>query len=149
MKTKVIGLFALILALSIAVQAQTKESETKAVYQAAMDYLDAVYDVKPELIERSVHKDLVKFGFYRQEDKYMPTPMNYDQLHKLAATYNVEGKRIAKDAVKEVEVLDVADQTASAKVTAAWGIDYMHLAKYDGKWKIIHILWQSPPKELK
>jgi hypothetical protein len=22
----------------------------------------------------------------------------------------------------------------------------MHLAKYDGKWKIVNILWQSPPK---
>ena len=28
--------------------------------------------------------------------------------------------------------------------TAAWGIDYMHLAKYDGTWKI-DILWQEPP----
>jgi hypothetical protein len=31
-------------------------------------------------------------------------------------------------------------------VTALWGIDYMHLAKYDGKWKIVNILWQEPPQ---
>ncbi len=50
-----------------------------------------------------------------------------------------------KDAPKNVEVLDVLNQTASAKLTASWGIDYMHLAKYDGKWKIVQVLWQSPP----
>ena len=41
------------------------------------------------------------------------------------------------------------DQTASAKIVAMWGIDYMHLAKYDGRWQIINIVWQAhPPKAL-
>jgi hypothetical protein len=46
-----------------------------------------------------------------------------------------------------VKVFDVADQTASAKVTAMWGIDYLQLAKYEGRWKIINILWQAHPAE--
>lgn len=49
--------------------------------------------------------------------------------------------------IKEVAVLEVLDQTAVAKVTAMWGIDYMLLGKYDGRWKIVQIRWQShPPK---
>ena len=40
---------------------------------------------------------------------------------------------------------DVLNQTAAAKLTAMWGVDYMHLAKYDGKWKIVNILWQETP----
>ncbi len=39
------------------------------------------------------------------------------------------------------------DQTASVKLIAEWGIDYMHLAKYDGRWKIVNVLWQSHPEE--
>jgi hypothetical protein len=74
--------------------------------------------------------------------------MTFTQLVELAKTYNKNG-RITKDAPKEVVVYEVSDQTASAKVTAVWGIDYLHLAKYDGKWKIINILWQSPPKSVK
>jgi hypothetical protein len=62
---------------------------------------------------------------------------------KLAGNWNKEGKR--DTSVKAVEVLDVLDQTAVAKVTASWGIDYMLLGKYDGRWKIVQILWQSPP----
>jgi hypothetical protein len=46
-----------------------------------------------------------------------------------------------------VTVLEVLDQTAVAKVRAMWGIDYLLLGKYDGRWKIVQILWQShPPK---
>jgi hypothetical protein len=36
------------------------------------------------------------------------------------------------------------DQTASAKLTAQWGIDYLLLARYDGRWMITHVLWQGP-----
>jgi hypothetical protein len=32
-----------------------------------------------------------------------------------------------------------------AKITAQWGIDYMQLAKFDGQWKILNIVWQSHP----
>lgn len=72
--------------------------------------------------------------------------MTFKELVELAKTYNARGT-VPKDAPKEVVVFDVADQTASVKVTAVWGIDYMHLGKYDGKWKIINILWQSPPRD--
>lgn len=144
MKTTIILL--LILTICCAVQAQT--TDETAVKQAALNYVESVYNVKPELVERSIHPDLVKRGFFikRGENVYSPHSMTFNELVELAKTYNQKGQ-IPKDAPKEVVVFDVADQTASAKVTAVWGIDYLHLAKYDGKWKIINILWQSPPKK--
>ena len=48
-------------------------------------------------------------------------------------------------APKTIEIFEVLDQTASAKLTARWGIDYLLLARYDGRWMISHVLWQSPP----
>ena len=50
-------------------------------------------------------------------------------------------------APKKVEIFDILDQTASAKLTAWWGTDYLLLAKYDGRWMIPMVLWQSPPKD--
>ncbi len=136
----------ILLSLSIAALGQT-DNDRAAVKQAAMDYIESVYNVNPALVERSVHPDLVKRGFFARqgEANYSANAMTFTQLVELAKTYNTKG-RIPKDAPKEVVVFDVADQTASVKVAAIWGIDYMHLAKYDGKWKIINILWQSPPK---
>jgi hypothetical protein len=103
--------------------------------------------VNPSRIERSVHPDLVKRGFYRQRTtgSYVPDTMTFQDLVKLAGEWNRD-HHLPKDAPKEVVVFDVSDQTASAKVVAAWGLDYLHLAKYDGQWKIVNILWQSPPK---
>jgi hypothetical protein len=28
------------------------------------------------------------------------------------------------------------------RTEAAWGIDYISLAKFNGKWKIINVLWR-------
>jgi hypothetical protein len=44
-----------------------------------------------------------------------------------------------------VVLYDVQDQTASAKLTAWWGTDYLLLARENGRWMITHVLWQSPP----
>jgi hypothetical protein len=136
-------------ALALVAGAQTSE-DREAVRQAALDYVESIYNVNPALVERSVHPELAKRGFSvgKGETAYTARVMTYEQLIELARSYNKDG-RIPKDAPKEVVVFDVADQTASAKVVAAWGIDYLHLAKYDGRWKIINILWQSPPKQPK
>jgi hypothetical protein len=122
-------------------------AEKEAVRRAALDYLDALYKVKPELIERSVHPKLNKLGFYRKDTTvpYREMGMTYDQLLALAGKWNKDGKNVGPKSPYEAIVLDVSDQTAAAKVKAEWGFDYLLLAKYEGKWKIIQILWQSDP----
>jgi pyruvate/oxaloacetate carboxyltransferase len=124
--------------------------EQEAVKQAVLDYVEGVYEMSPARIERSIHPDMAKRGFFikKGETVYSPHTMTFPQLVELSKNYNKDG-HVPKDAPKDVVVYDISDQTASAKLTAVWGIDYMHLAKYDGKWKIINVLWQTPPKPTK
>ena len=145
MKILLILMFAFVLAFPVAGYAQT-DTEKEAVRQAVLDYVEGVYEVAPERIERSVHPELVKRGFYikKGESAYTFAPMTFAELVNLAKTYNKSG-RVPKDAPKEIVIFDVLDQTAAAKLTAVWGVDYFQLAKYDGKWKIVNILWQTPP----
>jgi hypothetical protein len=127
--------------------AQAGKDDREAVRLAALDYVEGIYGAQPDRIERSVHPTLVKRGFYKKDagGPYVESPMTYEQLVKLAGNWNKDGKR--DTSIKKVDVLEVLDQTAVAKVTASWGIDYMLLGKYDGRWKIVQILWQShPPK---
>ena len=120
--------------------------DREAVKQAVLDYVEALYEADSTRIERSVHRDLFKLGFERDKDgTYKPYRMTYQELYDLAGRWNKTG-RIPKNSKKEIVVYDVADQTASAKLTAMWGIDYLHLAKFDGKWMITDILWQTPPR---
>jgi hypothetical protein len=111
-----------------------------------LDYVEALYEADSSRIERSVHRDLFKLGFERdKEGTYKPYRMTYQELYDLAGRWNKTG-RVPKNSKKEIVVYDVADQTAAAKLTAMWGIDYLHLAKFDGKWMITDILWQTPPR---
>lgn len=140
-------LCALPLGMAQAQTTATNDADRTAVRQAALDYVEGIYNVEPARIERSVHPKLAKIGFYRApaDAAYRPgATMAFERLVEIAKTYNKEGK-LPKDAPKEIVIYDVLDQTASVKLTAQWGIDYMHLAKFDGKWMIINVLWQSPP----
>ncbi len=148
--TRLITAAAITLAFTaVPAPALAQTSDREAVRLAAVDYVEGIYNVQPERIERSVHPSLVKRGFYKKDAAapYVDMPMTYEQLVKLAANWNKDGKR--DTSIKEVTVLEVLDQTAVAKVRAMWGIDYMLLGKYDGTWKIVQILWQShPPKSM-
>jgi hypothetical protein len=142
-----IALLLLLLLLPVAGNGQATD-EREAVRQAVLDYVEGIYEVNPSRVERSVHPDLAKRGFFKKkgETAYSEEKMTFKELMDVAASWNKSG-RLPKDAVKEVVVFDVADQTASAKVTAVWGMDYLHLAKYEGKWKIVNVIWQTaPPK---
>ncbi len=127
--------------------AQQANDDKEAVRLAVLDYVEGVYNVQPERIERSVHPKLAKLGFYRPpaESKYNPgSAMTFERLVEVAKNYNKSGK-LPKDAPKEITIFEVQDQTATAKLVADWGTDYFHLAKFDGKWMIVNVLWQSPP----
>jgi Putative lumazine-binding len=140
---------AFLLVAPVAAQ-QDANADREAVRQAVLDFVEGIYNVEPARIERSVSPNLAKLGFYRPpaETAYRPgRSMAFQQLVEIARSYNKEGK-LRKDAPKDIAIYDVMDQTATVKLTAEWVVDYMHLAKIDGKWMIVNVLWQShPPKK--
>ena len=141
--------YLLILAFTISVTTSFAQSERDQVYAAIEDYVDALYNVEPERIAKSVHPNLTKKGYWRKDatTPYGPEQtMTYQQLYDLAGKWNAKGK-LPKDAPKIIEIFDVQDQTASGKLTAQWGTDYFQLGKYEGKWMIVNVLWQSPPQK--
>jgi len=129
-------------------QDKTIETDKKLVYAAVEDYVLALYEVKPERIERSVDTTLRKIGYYDYKgESYYNTLMTYQQLYDLSATWNKDGDRANDESPKEIEIYEVYDKTASARLIAEWGIDFMHLYKNNqGKWKIMNVMWQSEPK---
>jgi hypothetical protein len=141
--TRIVLMASLVICCSTA-YGQTTDRDL--VYAAVEDYVDGIYLAQPDRIKKSVHPELTKKGYWKAKDKTTydyDGMMTFDQLVKLAETWNAKGW-LPKDAVKKIDIFDVQDQTASAKLTAHWGTDYFQLAKYDGKWMIVNILWQGP-----
>ncbi len=128
----------------------TLAQDSAGVRAAALDYIEGFYTGDSTRLVRSVRPEVYKFGFSRHRDStsFSPgTQMTWEGFHRYANGVKSRGGRGAPpNAPKEVEIFEVLDQTASAKVTAWWGIDYLLMGKFDGRWMITHVLWQSPPR---
>ena len=124
------------------------QDEKQNVVNAVADYVDAFYTGDTTKILRSISPAVVKYGYYRKKDetKYAGEPMSFREMLDYAASVGKRKNPNADKWVKKIEILDYQDQTASAKLTAWWGTDYILLARMGGKWMITHVLWQSPPK---
>lgn len=119
------------------------------VKNAIKDYVEGIYLVDSTRIERSVDTTMRKIGYWYHPKKkeYVDNlPMTYTQLVSLADRWNKDGKNADETSPKEIEIYDINSKSASAKLTAEWGIDYFHLSKVNGQWKIMNVLWQSMPE---
>jgi hypothetical protein len=141
-------LAAALLALPHASSAQSAE-DREGVRRTALDYLEGFYEGDSTKHVRSIRPEVFKYGYYipRDSTKYVGEQMKWEEFNAFTRRVR-ERKSFAKpDAPKEVVVLDVLDQIAAAKVIAWWGVDYLLMGKYDGKWMITHVIWQTPPKK--
>ena len=84
------------------------------------------------------------FSFSRQSGAYVGEQMKWLEFLSYAASVKKGGAPRAL-APREVQLLDVLNQTAAAKVTAWWGTDYLLMGRFADKWMITHVIWQSPP----
>lgn len=123
------------------------DPDRAAIRAAVEDYVLAIYEAAPERIERSVAPNLAKVGYYRDEEtgEYARMPMTRDELIALAGWYKDSGN-LSADPRQEIEVVDVLENVATAKLVADWGVDFMQLTKTDGEWHIVHIVWNSHPE---
>lgn len=123
--------------------AQTKE-DSLMVKQVALDYIEAQHKVQPEQFERAAHPRMVKRTFWtnKQTKKEYLRETFTDAMVLLAASYNVDGDKFPDKPKKEVIILDMYDKTASVKLVADDWIDYMHIVKLNGEWKLVNVLWQ-------
>jgi len=126
---------------------QAADPDREEVRRAVLDYVEGFYEGDSSKLVRSVRPEVYKYGFYRAADStaYAGMQMAWPQFHAYANRVKASGRQAPATAPTSIEIFDVLDQTASAKLTASWGIDYLLLARYDGRWMISHVLWQSPP----
>ena len=118
-------------ALSAAPAPGQGNPETDAVRRAALDYVEGFYEGDSTKHVRSIHPSVYKYGFFYRENesRYSGSQMTWDGFLAYSRRIRETGRGTAPaGAPKEVVIHEVLDQTASAKVTAFWGIDYLLLA---------------------
>lgn len=125
------------------VSAQTKQ-DSLAIKQAALDYIESQHQPNPAQMERALHPRMVKRTFWNDKatGKDYVRETSTESMVLLAESYNKKGDKFPAVPKKEVKFLDISEKTASLKLIADEWIDYMHLVKLNGAWKIINVLWQ-------
>jgi len=122
-------------------------ADSAAVRRAVLDYVEGFYEGDSTKFVRSVRPDVFKYGFWRPRDSttYQGEQMKFAEFNAYANRVKASGRKAPPTTRKEVTLLDVQDRTASAKLTAFWGTDYLLLGKFGDQWMVSSVLWQSPP----
>ncbi len=148
MKQSLILTIILLLLSTCYAKGQTKQDSLE-IKQVALDYIESQHNVKPKQFERAAHPRMVKRTFWKNKKtgkEYLRETFT-DAMILLAETYNQDGTKFPEKPKKEVIILDVFDKTASVKLIADEWIDYMHIVKLNGKWKLVNVLWQFKDSE--
>jgi hypothetical protein len=121
-------------------------ADSAAIRTAALDYVEGWYEGNPERMARALHPELVKRIIVND------TATGRSVVQSMGASALVNGTRrgFGKETPKErrqkdVSVLDIFANAASAKAVMADWVDYMQLAKVDGRWVIVNVLWERKP----
>ena len=121
--------------------------DREAVRLAVLDYVEGFYEGDTVRLVRSISPDVRKYGYDRSAPgaPYVGEAMPFRDILAYANRIRTGRSRTPAGARKDIVIFDVQDQTASAKLTAWWGTDYLLLAREHGQWMILQVLWQSPP----
>ena len=127
--------------------ASATPTDREEVKRAVLDYVEGFYEGDSVKLARSIRPEVYKYGFWKGRDstRYAGERMTWPEFFSYARGVKQNNRQAPPTAPKRIEVYDVQNQTASAKLTASWGTDYLLLGKYDGKWMISSVMWQSPP----
>jgi hypothetical protein len=141
----VLAALACALAAATPLRAQTA-ADSAAIRAAALDYIDGWYAADGARMERALHPELAKRNVFTDPQARRSRLIQMSALTLINQTRAGGGSDIAAAARKsEVTILDVFQGAASVRVRAATWVDYMHLAKFNGRWVIVNVLWENDP----
>lgn len=125
-----------------AVRAQTA-ADSAAIRAAALDYIEGWYSGDAERMERALHPELVKRILVVDEERGITFLDGMGMTKLVEGTRAGFGTRVPESERRaDVTILDIFGNAASAKIDAGGWIDYLHLVRQDGRWRIANVLWE-------
>jgi hypothetical protein len=123
--------------------AQTS-ADSAAIHRTALDYIEGYYTADAARMERALHPAM------RKRMVYTHPQTRTDSLDRQSARDLISGTRTREPTPESerrvrVEVLDVYEDAASVRIDAQGWVDYLHVVRWRGDWKIINVLWELRP----
>jgi Putative lumazine-binding len=123
------------------------EADLAAIKQTALDYIEGWYEGSAERMERALHPELAK-RIVITDPKSGRSRL--DQMGAMTLALGTRSRASSptprEKRQNDVTVLDVFENAASVKIVATDWIDYLHVAKFNGRWVIVNVLWELKPQ---
>lgn len=116
------------------------------IRRVALDYGEGWYEGDATRMERALHPELAKRMIFTNP-KTGRSRLNDQGAITLVQNTRAGGGKNApgEDRHSEVTVFEVFENSAVAKVDGPEWVDYLHLAKWNGRWVIVNVLWELKP----
>jgi hypothetical protein len=137
---KLFFLLIMILTTSAVAFSQDDSADHDAIIKACHDYFEGWYTGDGERIAQGLHEELAK-------RTVRPLPNGREIIMPASFHAMVEyansglGKKPVEEQNIQVKIFDLKNNIASAVVMSKEYYDYVHLAKVNGEWKILNVLW--------
>ena len=117
--------------------------DSARIRTAVLDYVDGWYTGDAARMERAVHSDLAKRIWRPDPERGANRMENQTAMTLVQGTRRGWGRE-TPDSLRrrEIEILEIFGNAASARARMADWIDLMHLARVNGEWKIVNVLWE-------
>jgi hypothetical protein len=120
-------------------------ADSAAIRATALDYIEGWYAGDAARMERALHPELAK-RIVETDARGRSRLGQQSAMTLVTNTRRGGGTDIPADKRKsDVRILDVYGNAASVRVQAASWVDYMHVAKSNGRWVIVNVLWELEP----
>ena len=121
-------------------------ADSAAIRATALDYIEGWYTADAARMERAVHPELAKRIVNRNPQNRRNTLGQQSAMTLVQNTRNEGGKDTPPEQMrKDVRILDMFENTASVRIDASTWVDYLHVARWNGRWVIVNVLWENRP----
>lgn len=123
--------------------------DRESIRKVALDYIEGWYTRDALRMERALHPQMIK-RLVSTDPASMKSRLDEGSaLRLIQATRPVVGRTVQplESLRRDVQILDVFGNAATVKIDATGWVDYLHMVKWNGEWKILNVLWELRSQE--
>jgi Putative lumazine-binding len=118
------------------------QADKDAITKVALDYLEGYVCADPARHLGAYHPEAIKRRYFEDRDGvFGVTTLSPQTMADLAAV------QTPGDSAGEVIIDDVYGDIASVRLYSSRWVDYLHIVKARGEWKLFHVTWRPVDTE--
>ena len=125
----------------------SQSSDKEAIKETALNYIEGWYSADTARMARALSPELAKKGIIMnpRSNELVIAPATFSQMLQWTGQKPNE-LEADPDKKMEVVIIEVGQNIAMVKTITPDFIDYLHMGKMNGEWKIYNAIWERPPQ---